>query len=103
MMNKVEKMSHLQKLQNWFAAECDGDWEHQNGIDIKTLDNPGWEVKIDLFETSKMDIPFETVMEKYEDPVDWMHLKKEDNKLVGAGGPEKLDKILTIFAEWLDE
>ena len=33
-------------LQRWFAAQCDGQWEHGFGITIETLDNPGWSVRI---------------------------------------------------------
>ncbi|MDP8910052.1 MAG: immunity 53 family protein, partial [Chloroflexota bacterium] len=29
-------------------AQCDGDWEHSYGVEICTLDNPGWSVKVDL-------------------------------------------------------
>ena len=41
-------------LQAWYVSQCDGDWEHQNGISISTLDNPGWEVPIDLVD---VDLP----------------------------------------------
>jgi hypothetical protein len=29
-------------LQAWYAEQCDGDWEHQFGVSVETLDNPGW-------------------------------------------------------------
>ena len=38
-------------LQNWYTTQCDGDWEHDYGITIGTLDNPGWYVVINLVET----------------------------------------------------
>jgi hypothetical protein len=41
-------MSHLKALQEWYAAMSDGDWEHELGISIETIDNPGWVVSIDL-------------------------------------------------------
>jgi hypothetical protein len=28
-------------LQGWYATQCDGDWEHEYGVSIETLDNPG--------------------------------------------------------------
>ena len=31
----------LPKLTCWFAAHCDGEWEHDRGISITTTDNPG--------------------------------------------------------------
>lgn len=27
---------------------CDGDWEHQGGITIQTVDNPGWVITLHL-------------------------------------------------------
>ncbi|MEN2424289.1 Imm53 family immunity protein [Streptomyces rimosus] len=41
----------LSSLTAWYTNQCDGDWEHEYGIRIETLDNPGWSVKIDLEET----------------------------------------------------
>jgi hypothetical protein len=40
--------NELARLQAWYRAQCDGDWEHQHGVHIGTLDNPGWDVRIDL-------------------------------------------------------
>ncbi|MFE4959105.1 Imm53 family immunity protein [Streptomyces sp. NPDC056653] len=31
----------LDWLQNRYAQQCDGDWEHEWGVKIATLDNPG--------------------------------------------------------------
>jgi hypothetical protein len=33
--------SAFEWLQQWYADHADGEWEHQNGITIATLDNPG--------------------------------------------------------------
>jgi hypothetical protein len=41
-------MTAIQRLQHWFIANCNGDWEHQSGIAISTLDNPGWSIDIDV-------------------------------------------------------
>ncbi|MGW6512521.1 Imm53 family immunity protein, partial [Streptomyces niveus] len=34
-----------------YAQQCGGEWEHERGVRIATLDNPGWTVSIDLEET----------------------------------------------------
>jgi len=44
-------MDELRELQDWYLSQCDGDWEHQNGINIVSLDNPGWTVDIALAES----------------------------------------------------
>ncbi|MEU1470579.1 Imm53 family immunity protein [Streptomyces sp. NPDC005761] len=38
-------------LQHWYASHGDGGWEHEWGVTIGTLDNPGWTVMISLEET----------------------------------------------------
>ncbi|MFE6026463.1 Imm53 family immunity protein [Streptomyces niveus] len=43
--------SRLDWLRNWYAQQCDGEWEHERGVRIATIDNPGWTVSIDLEES----------------------------------------------------
>lgn len=45
-------MNLLSWLQEWYSENCNGDWEHSDGIRIATLDNPGWSIKISLLDTS---------------------------------------------------
>ena len=59
-------------LQNWYAAQCDGDWEHHYGITIQTLDNPGWLVVINLAETPLEDATFQPVDESYRSEENWV-------------------------------
>ncbi len=44
-------MSALKWLEQWYAEQCDGVWEELYGITIQTLDNPGWDVTIQLIGT----------------------------------------------------
>ena len=41
----------MQRLQAWYASMCDGDREHEGGVRIETIDNPGWSVRIDVRDT----------------------------------------------------
>ena len=34
----------LKVSQQWYQSKCDGTWEHMYGVEIDTLDNPGWTV-----------------------------------------------------------
>ena len=52
----------ISELEKGFRDRCDGDWEHQGGIRIETLDNPGWVVRVD-FDT--LEIPDTNTVEKY--------------------------------------
>ncbi len=95
-------MNNLQHIQSWYASQCDGDWEHGAGIQIITLDNPGWSIKINLIGTSlenKTFIPVER--ENSEDGQDWVSCKVENSQFAGACGAQNLDEVLGIFLEWV--
>ena len=48
-------------LQAWYATQCDGDWEHDYGVSIQTLDNPGWHLSVDLTETALAKAQFDPI------------------------------------------
>ncbi|PYJ29620.1 MAG: hypothetical protein DMF24_09765 [Verrucomicrobia bacterium] len=58
--------SPFQRLQRWYKAQCDGDWEHSYGVSIGTLDNPRWSLKIDLVDTPLQDKSFTEVKRDYD-------------------------------------
>jgi hypothetical protein len=35
-------------MQEWYKKNCNSDWEHNYGIKIEILDNPGWALTIDI-------------------------------------------------------
>ncbi|KUL23378.1 Imm53 family immunity protein [Streptomyces regalis] len=41
----------LAGLVRWYRSQCDGDWEHEYGVRLASLDNPGWHIEVDLLET----------------------------------------------------
>ena len=85
-------------LMQWYLAQCDEDWEHQFGVEIGTLDNPGWSLSIDLDGTSlegRMFGPLYDGVSEQEQPVQggdgdvpWMVCRVEGSKFKGWGGPE---------------
>ena len=89
-------MGLIEQIQSWYAAQCDGDWEHQYGISIDTLDNPGWCVTVDLFGTSLENVSFQTYQEDKSEE-DWVVCEINGNKFVGRGDPGKLQTILENF------
>ena len=44
--------NELAFLEAWYRKHCGGDWEHQHGVELGTLDNPGWRLAVDLEGTS---------------------------------------------------
>lgn len=89
----------IQRLQFWFACKCNGEWEHQHGIRIDTLDNPGWAVKIDLTDTPLHDRSFKAIdIERTE--LNWLKCQVKDGTFEGFGGPNNLVEILDSFLNW---
>ena len=41
----------LGQFQAWYLERCNDEWEHSYGVNITTLDNPGWTVDVDLADT----------------------------------------------------
>jgi hypothetical protein len=88
--------NYLDAVQSWYEAQCDGDWEHQYGVKIETIDNPGWAVKIDLAGTKLWGKPLaETVEDRTE--TDWIRCSVSDGRFEGYGGPKNLADILERF------
>lgn len=90
-------MNQIQLLQQWYESHCDGEWEHSFGIQISTLDNPGWDVTIDLNGTRLEQTEFNHSFERSE--TDWVQCKIVDGQFLGVGGPLNLSTILEIFDE----
>jgi hypothetical protein len=89
-------------LQQWYYAQCDGDWEHQNGIKIETLDNPGWAIRIQIGDTSLSSKRFESVnVDRSEH--DWIHCKVEAGEFLGYGGPLNLEELVEVFRGWAQD
>ena len=101
-------MSALTELQEWYVAQCNGDWEHAYGVSIGTLDNPGWSLKIALTETYLEAIEFSqrsygVGVDGHASGNEWLVCKKEKGIFVGHGGPRKLEEMINIFLSWAKE
>jgi hypothetical protein len=92
--------SELARLQRWYLTQCGGDWEHQHGINIKTLDNPGWRLSIDISETPYSERPFDEIQFQGTEANQWYFCKVEGRKFEAACGPECLSKVIHLFLAW---
>jgi hypothetical protein len=96
-------MDPLSRLQKWYHQQCDGDWEHGYGINIETLDNPGWRLLVDLTGTDLATKGFARMT--HQDPNDedrWIQVWKADAKFEGACGPDDLRTLIEIFLSWAE-
>jgi hypothetical protein len=88
-------MNTIKVLQEWFLCNCNGDWEHENGISVSTIDNPGWCIKIDLNGTPLENVSFEKKMEN--NGGDWYDIKTDNNIFIGYCGYTKIEELVSIF------
>jgi hypothetical protein len=98
-------MDEISEFQSWYWSEFNEDPEHDVGLGINTICNPGWAVEICLKGTSLEDHSF-IENEKgvgasaIAGDNDWYTCKVEDNLFIGIGGPFHLKTILRIFLDW---
>ena len=95
-------MDEMYRFQEWYAAQCDGDWEHEYGIRIETLDNPGWSVEIDLTH-SKLQLATYTPVNNRTSEREWVRTWVDGKKFHGNGGPLMLATIIRHFSDWAAE
>jgi hypothetical protein len=99
-MIRMLDVDPLKHFQEWYAAQCNGDWEHTYGISISTLDNPGWSFKVDLINTYLFDRTFDEVHVEGTDKSDWYVCKIENHVFKAASGPNRLSDVIALFLEW---
>jgi hypothetical protein len=95
-------MTSLERLEEWYSSNCNGDWEHQYGIVIDSLDNPGWRITIDLTGTKGENKTLDR-MKIERTGNDWLQYWIENRKFNAACGPQNLSEIIGIFCDWFDK
>ena len=98
-------MSELERLQRWYADQCDGEWEHGHGITVETVDNPGLCLSIDLTGTSaRLELGRSLEVERDDD--DWYQIWVREERghrcLLAACGPLNLAEVVEIALTWLE-
>lgn len=94
-----DELDPLTWLQGWYAVQCDGDWEHEYGVSIETLDNPGWFLKLDLNETAMDGLTFPK-HEVHRSKNDWFIAQVVEGRFEVACGPLNLREAIHQFRLW---
>lgn len=92
----------LKWLEEWYKNNCNGDWEHSYGITIETLDNPGWEIRIDLKGTMLEKEKKEYALTENNDK-DWFGFKVENAQFIATGDPNKLLFLIEKFKQFVED
>ena len=98
--------SIIQWLQDWTKSQIDGDWEHELGVSISMLDNPGWILSADV--SNYGDFLKETKPLGRDNDVDWIDFEvrviaKTYVYIEIFGDISKLNKILYSFKAIIEE
>jgi hypothetical protein len=92
----------LERVVEWYRVQCNGDWEHQNGVKLDTLDNPGWSLNVHLTDTDVAAtlLPWTTI-ERSE--TDWLFYEVKDDLFRGRCGVGNLVEMLGVFLKFVEE
>ena len=89
------------RLEAWYESRCEGSWEHQYGVRIETIDNPGWHIEIDLSGTPLIDQSFEEFSID-RTSTEWLRCEVQGSKFEAYCGPKCLRETLLIFLTWAE-
>lgn len=94
--------SSLQRLTDWYARQCDGEWEHGYGFKIDTLDNPGVVLRVDLRGTCLESVPFEERKEATDSKDRWMVCRRNEGKFEAFGAVGRVEDLIDAFLRWAE-
>ena len=86
-------------LEDWYQRHCDGEWEHDEGIRLTTLDNPGWLLTVHLMGTELEGRVLEALLINRSEK-NWVHVSSDGIRFQAAGGALNLGEVLESFREF---
>ena len=92
-------MNAIQRLVVWFQSQCDGDWEHGDGIVIESMDNPGWWIKIAVEGTELDEKEFSPVTVRRTE-ADWISAARVQGIVDIQCGSGNLEEAVALFCDW---
>lgn len=94
-------MDPLTWLAKWYESRCDGEWESEYGINIESVNNPGWMVRVDLDGTGLDPDAFVPIAQQRSE-ADWVECKVQEGIWLGGGGIGNLNEVIGIFREYAE-
>ncbi|MBT9331211.1 immunity 53 family protein [Paracidobacterium acidisoli] len=92
---------NLEWLDEWYQRQCNGTWEHRQGVQLRQLDNPGWHLTINLAGTSaENSLPRKISLNTPAG--DWIACSIAAHRFEGSGDPRKLEQIIGVFRKWVE-
>jgi hypothetical protein len=87
----------LDVLRTWYASQCNGEWEQEYGVTIGTLEDSGWQLRVDLVGTplSGAELPRDLTVRGKRD---WVEVWSDGFTFNASGGVDNLAELLAAFA-----
>lgn len=93
-----EPRDALYLLQRWYSQQCDSEWEHGYGVSIRTLDNPGWFLTVELADTALQHVTHDWSKGERSEH-DWLHWRVHQRAFEAACGPTNLNEAILAFLD----
>src|SRR5271154_2255314 len=97
----------LEWLDDWYQRQCNGEWEHRQGVRLESLDNPGslenpgWHLTINLAGTSAVNArPQQLRLETQSGG--WLACSIAGECFEGSGDPRRIGQIIGVFRRWVE-
>ena len=91
----------LEWLEDWYQQQCNGEWEHRQGMRLEPLEKSGWLLTIDLSGTSAVNArPQQLRLETQGGG--WLACSIAGTCFKGSGDPRKLEQIIGVFRRWVE-
>lgn len=95
-------MKNINWLKEWFKSYCNEDWEYENQIQIYTVSNPGWVVKIGLLFTPLENLKVDYKLDENSEN-DWYGISVKNSVFEATGDIDKLNFLIEKFKEIVEE
>lgn len=94
-------INNLEWLDGWYQRQCNGEWEHRQGVQLEALEQRGWQLTIQLTGTSAENArPQKLRLDTTTG--DWIACSISPERFEGAGDLKKLEQIIGVFRQWVD-
>jgi immunity protein 53 of polymorphic toxin system len=86
----------VKEILEWFSDNCNGDWEHQNGFSIESLDNPGVAISVDL--APILMIPDKIILSDLVSENSWISIRIKNDKFLVACSVDRFEEAIKNFS-----
>lgn len=88
-------------LDEWYRAQCDGDWEHEFSVTISNASNPGWILTVDLGGTDLEGRRLED-WSPVDEADDWLYCHSDGRTFEALSSVPGLGRVIDAFRRFVE-